>query len=156
MHPRESAIAEVAGRQENVITRGQLLALGVGRRAIARRLENGRWQRIHSGVYLVGPAAPTQMARMRAAVLACGDGAAISHRTAALFWQVMPSTVREGDVHVTVAGRNPGQRPGICLHRATELAPSEVVTKAGLMLTSPARTIRKMALGGLEPPPDRL
>jgi very-short-patch-repair endonuclease len=144
MHPLEREIAEVAGRQDNVITRAQLFALGAGRRVIARRLESGRWQRLHTGVYLIGPAPPTATARARAAVLWCGDGAVISHRTAAEIWQLLPAAA-EPETHVTVAGRNPGPRVGVRAHRVRALASADVATKLGLPLTTPARTICDLA-----------
>jgi very-short-patch-repair endonuclease len=143
MHAQERGIAEIAGRQDNVITREQLLSVGVGRGAIAHRLADGLLRRIHQGVYLIGPAPPTAIARARAASLACGDGAVISHSTAAELWEVRPPA--GGDVHVTVVGRNPGRRPGICLHRVIALARLEVVSRRGLAVTSPARTICDLA-----------
>jgi very-short-patch-repair endonuclease len=143
MHAQERAIGEIAGRQDNVITREQLVALGIGRGAIAHRLTDGLLQRMHQGVYLIGPAAPTVIARARAASLACGDGAVISHRTAAELWELAPQA--GGDAHVTVAGRNPGRRPGICLHRVIALARFEMVSRQRLTVTSPARTICDLA-----------
>ncbi len=143
MHAQERAIGEIAGRQDNVITREQLLHLGVGRGAIAHRLGDGLLQRMHQGVYLIGPAPPTAMARARAASLVCGEGAVLSHRTAAEIWGLVPPA--GGEVHVTVTGRNPGRRPGIRLHRVIELARFEVAAKRGLAVTSPARTICDLA-----------
>ena len=91
MHPLELRIAQVAGRQDNLITWDQLVRIGIGRRAVARRVENGRWQRIHKAVYLIGPAPPTLSAKARAAAFTCGDGAAVSHRTAAVIWKLVPA-----------------------------------------------------------------
>jgi very-short-patch-repair endonuclease len=142
MHPRDPTIDQLARRHENVITRAQVLSLGAGPRLIARRLENGRWQRLHNGIYLVGPAPPTPRARARAALLACGEGAVLSHRTAAEMWGMLPP----GDeLHVTVPGRNPGQREGVRVHRVAELPAREVAVRDRLPLTSPARTICDIA-----------
>jgi very-short-patch-repair endonuclease len=144
MHPLELQIAQIAGRQDNLITWEQLVRIGVGRRSVARRVENGRWQRIHKAVYLIGPAPPTLSAKARAAAFAVGDGAAISHRAAAVIWALVPVTA-EPELHVTVAGRNPGVKPGIHVHRVAELPPNEVATKDGIPLTTPARTICDLA-----------
>jgi very-short-patch-repair endonuclease/predicted transcriptional regulator of viral defense system len=146
MHAADATIAKVAGRQDNVISREQLLAIGVGRGVIARQLERGRWQRLHRNVYLIGPAPPTLRARARAATMTCGEGAAVSHRTAAALYGLMPP---RGDVHVTVPGRNPGNRQGVQIHRVTTLSFDEIVVRDGLTLTSPARTICDVA--GTEP-----
>jgi len=86
MHDLERAIGEIAGRQENLITRDQVLSLGVGRGAIEHRVAIGRWQRLHRCIYLIGSAPPTLLALARAAALALGDGAVVSHRTAAVVW----------------------------------------------------------------------
>src|SRR5690242_4326047 len=143
MPPLEFDIGEVAGRQENVITRAQLFELGVGARVIERRLERGRWQRLHNGVYLIGPAPPTLSARARAAAFACGDGAVVSHCTAAQLWDLLNAGA--SDVHVTVCGRNPGPRRGIRTHRVRRLPEEEVTIRHGIPLTTPARTICDLA-----------
>jgi hypothetical protein len=73
MQARELAITELAGRQDNMVSREQLREIGVGRGAIAHRVSAGRWQRVHANVYLVAPAPLDLKARARAAALACGQ-----------------------------------------------------------------------------------
>lgn len=142
MHPADASIAGLASRQDNVVSRAQLFAIGVGRRTMARQLERGRWQRLHRGIYLIGPAPPTPRASARAALLSCGEDSVISHRTAAaLYGLIAPAD----DVHVTVPDRNPGSRPGLRTHRVTTLSFIDVVTRDDLRLTSPARTICDVA-----------
>jgi predicted transcriptional regulator of viral defense system len=87
------------------------------------------------------------VARARAAVLASGPAAVVSHRSAAELWGLMPEST--GDVHVTVVGRNPGVRAGIQAHRVAKLPAAEVRKIRGIPLTSPARTICDIA--GSEP-----
>lgn len=143
MHAVERAIARVGRRQDNVITHDQLLEAGLGRGGIARRLA-ARWmQHMHRGVYLLGAAPPTQMARARAAVMACGEGAVLSHRSAAEIYGLLPEA--GGAVDVTVVGRNPGAEPGIRLHRPRALARHDVVTVRGMRVTSIARTLCDLA-----------
>jgi len=139
----ERVIAAVAGRQDNVITLDQLLGAGLGRGAVAHRLEARTIQRMHRTVYLLGAAPPTPMARARGAVLAVGDAAALSHRSAAELYGLLPAA--SGDVDVTVVGSNPGVHPGIRLHRPRALAPIDVVTMGGMRITSVARTICDLA-----------
>jgi very-short-patch-repair endonuclease len=144
----ERAIARIGRRQDNVITRQQLLEAGLGPGAIEHRVETSMMQRLHRGVYLLGAAPPTQMARARAAVLACGPGAVLSHRSAAVLYRLLPEAA--GDVDVTVVGRNPGAHPGIRLHRPRALARVDVVTERGVRVTTVARTICDLA--ATEPP----
>lgn len=75
-----------------------------------------------------------------AAPLACGEGAAVSHRSAAELWGLLRP--KGGSIHISVSG-NAGraQRIGIRLHRRTALR-SEVVTRRhGIPVTKPAQTI---------------
>ena len=69
----------LARRQHGVVTRRQLLELGFSREAINHRIERGRLHRVYDGVYAVGRRELTRHRRWMAAVLACGDGAALSH-----------------------------------------------------------------------------
>ena len=88
-------------RQAGVITRAQALAAGISRHAIYARLEAGRWQRLHLGVYVSysGPLARESM--MWAAVLAAGPEAVLSHRTSAELHGLLVAAKAE-PIHVTV------------------------------------------------------
>ena len=78
----------IAAAQHGAITAAQLAAAGIGRRAIARRLADGRLQRVHRGVYLAGPV-ESPHARASAALLAAGPTAVLSHRSAAELWELL-------------------------------------------------------------------
>jgi predicted transcriptional regulator of viral defense system len=84
-HDVEDQIATVARRQHGVVTRAQLLGLGLRTGAVRRRTTSGRLHRLHRGVYLVGPIMPAR-AREMAAALACGPGGVVSHLSAASLW----------------------------------------------------------------------
>src|ERR1700759_1983696 len=93
---------DIARRQHGVIARIQLLALGYTDGAIRHRLAKGRLHRVYPGVYAVGRRELTQEGRWMAAVLACGDTAALSHDSAAALWGIAkPATAR---IHVSVLG----------------------------------------------------
>lgn len=76
----EAAVLWVAGRQLALITVPQLQLAGIGRGGVRRRGQNGTLHRMYRGVYLVGHPTPVPGAVELGAVLACGDGAFISHR----------------------------------------------------------------------------
>lgn len=77
-----------------------------------------------------------------AAVLACGPGAVLSHRTAAALWGLRSSA---GAIHVTAPSRSGRERRrGIVLHRAL-LDASEITETDGLPVTTPARTLLDLA-----------
>src|SRR3954468_16157056 len=90
--PGDRAIADLAARQHGVVAYWQLLALGVGRRAIQRRVATGRLHRVQFGVYAVGHAVLTWHGRCLAAVLSYGPDAVLSHRTAVGLWELRPTS----------------------------------------------------------------
>ncbi len=131
------AVAKVALRQHGNITRIQLYALGVGDRAIARRVKAGRLYRVFRGVYAVGRPATTQLERAAAAVLACGPGAVLSHFSALSLWGFAKGWPPAPEVMI-VGDRRP---PGIVVHRTLNLPRRDVRFQLGIRATSPARTM---------------
>ena len=117
----DAAVARVAARQHGVVTVAQLLEVGLDKSAISRRVNAGRLHRLHRGVYAVGHRAPSWHGRWMAAVLAYGEGAVLSHHSAAALWKLLNPI--QGPIHVsipTTSGRKP-QR-GIHLHRCPTLS----------------------------------
>jgi very-short-patch-repair endonuclease len=141
----ENAIAKLAARQHGVVSAGQLHAAGFDHAAIKRRCRAGRLHRLHRGVYLVGhPVAPEHAAEI-AAVLACGPGSVVSHRSAARLWGLPGFRAWTTPVEVTVPDRNPRCRRGIMVHRSGTLHPREVRRVHGIPVTIPARTLLDVA-----------
>jgi very-short-patch-repair endonuclease len=137
---RDLAAARVAARQHGVIGTEQLHTAGIDKSAIARRAKAGRLHRIHRGVYAVGHAGLSPKGRWKAATLACGEGAVLSHRSAAELWELLKA--RDGPVHVTVpvaSGR--ARRDGIRVHRRPSLTAAETTLRDGIPVTSPSRTL---------------
>jgi very-short-patch-repair endonuclease len=143
MQDVERAIAKIGARQDNMISLEQLLSAGLGRGAVAHRVRARSMQRLHRTVYLLGAAPPTLMGRTRAAAMACGAGAVVSHRSAAEMFGLLPES--KGDVDVTVAGRNFAARSGIRRHRVARLPRHEVTKMRGIPMTTVARTIADLA-----------
>jgi very-short-patch-repair endonuclease len=76
-----------------------------------------------------------------AAVLACGPGAALSHRSAAALWAITPPW--RGAVDVTATGRR--RHRGITTHRSTTLTRADITRHYGIPITTPARTLHDLA-----------
>lgn len=117
----DSAVAKIALRQHGVVTRRQLDSAALGARAIRNRVARGQLHRIHRGVYAVGHRSLSWHGRWMAAVLACGEGAVLSHVSAAVLWELLRPL--DGPVHVSVpstSGR--ARRRGIHLHRCPSLS----------------------------------
>lgn len=126
------------------MTRAQLLAAGIGRGAIQWRLDAGRLHRIYAGVYLVGDLAAPPLAKQMAAVLACGERAVISHRSAAALWRLLPDRP-DADPEVTVAAARARQRRGIRTHRTASLDRRDVRRIERIPVTAPARSLLDLA-----------
>jgi very-short-patch-repair endonuclease len=163
----DHVIAAVATRQHGVISTRQLLDAGLSLSGISRRVRNGRLHREHRGVYSVGHVARSPARRWMAAVIACrrddsiaGEdeaipilerwGAALSHLSAAYLWGILPT--KEGPVDISIP-ENGGkaERRGVRVHRCRTLIPAVVTLRAGIPVTTPARTLadlRKVASRG--------
>jgi very-short-patch-repair endonuclease len=140
-------IHRIARRQKGVVTRGQLLAAGVKGHVIDHALTSHRLIVLHRGVYQAGPVLQP-WGRELAAVLACRDGAVVSHRSAAVLWGLLPSSP-ERTVDVTVAGPLRGRHDGICVHRVNPALPRvDTPKRDGVPVTSPARTLLDLAATG--------
>lgn len=149
----DEKIAALARRQYGVVSANQLRELSLGEGAIRARLRAGRLHVVHRGVYAVGHTALPPPARWLAAVLATGRvrrasggsvldywGAAVSHRSAASVWDLLP--ISAGPVHVVVAGTGgKARRSGIHVHRSRSLRDGDVTLRHGIPVTTPARTI---------------
>lgn len=139
--PRGRELAAIATRQHGVVTRAQLEELGLSRRAIGRRISSGHLDPLYRGVYAVGHRAVSREGRWLAAVLAVGDGAVLSHRSAAALWGLRATARARIEVTTERALRS---RPGIQLHRAG-VAADEVAVERGVPVTSVHRTLVDLA-----------
>ena len=142
---RELALARLAQPQRGLATRVQLLAIGFSPTEIQGRIERGLLHPVHRGVYRVGHTAPLEFAAEMAAVLACGSRTALSGRSGAYVWALLPRP--QGPVQVSGMVRR--ERPGIRARRVP-LRRSEVTRCRGIPITSVARTVVDLA-SELEP-----
>jgi predicted transcriptional regulator of viral defense system len=133
----------LAGRQHGIVARRQLLALGFSRRSIEHRIARGRLHPVMRGVYAVGWPRLTRERRWMAAVLACGEGAVLSHRSAAALWCI--GSESRGQIDVTVKRHTELRRSGLRVHRRPALRVEDVVRRHGIPVTSPVRTLIDVA-----------
>jgi hypothetical protein len=116
----------VLDAQCGIVDRRQALRLGFSTRQIERRLSSGKWRRVHEGVYATFSGPLSREARLWAAVRRAGDGAMLSHQTAAEV-QGLIDRPASGDIHLTVdIRRRPVQRKpirGIVIHRSGQSRP---------------------------------
>jgi hypothetical protein len=147
--PGGRRIAAVAGRQHGIVTVAQLRDAGFDESAVRRAIQAGRLHRIHRGVYAVGHRSLSWRGRWTAAVLAVGDGAALSHTCAAALWGFLRPI--PGPIHVILDARSGrARRRGIALHRCSTLSRGDLTRRHGIAVTTPARTIEDIR-GTIEP-----
>lgn len=131
-----------------MVTRTQLREAGLADGAIRSRLRAHGLLPLHQGVYilgsLVGSLRPPRHREM-AAVLACGRGAAVGHRSALWLLELLPARP-PGPVHLVLeAGRC--RRPGVVAHRVVSLPASDVHEITGIPATTAIRSILDAAAG---------
>jgi hypothetical protein len=129
----------VAGEQNTVISTRQLAACGLDSDAITVRTRRAQLRRVHRGVYAFGAGVLTLRGELTAAVLACGDGAVLSHRSAAAWWEMLAWDRREVEIIVPRgAGRG---LVGIRPRWSRSLDQRDVWRRDNILVTSPARTV---------------
>lgn len=103
-----------------MLSHSQAIGAGLSRHVIAGRLESGQWQRLHWGVFATFSGPVPRDALLWGAVLRAGDGAVLSHHTAAELWKLADESLEA--IHVTVR-RNAGvpDIPGIVIHHSSRL-----------------------------------
>ncbi|HEV2819564.1 MAG TPA: DUF559 domain-containing protein [Solirubrobacteraceae bacterium] len=143
----DGLLARFALAQGGAVGRGQLLAHGIGKGAIDRRLASGHLHTLMlagrrlAGVYAVGRAVlDPGVGWQWAAWLACGAKSVMTHRTAADVIDLLASRRLE----VTIPPRARRRPAGITVHRHA-LDPRDITTVNGLPTTSWARTVLDLA-----------
>jgi predicted transcriptional regulator of viral defense system len=140
--PPDRRVAKLAARQWGVVSLAQLRAAGLSDDAVQRRVGAGRLHRLHHGVYAVGHTVLKREGRWLAAVLACGDTAVLSHRSAAAHWGLLQSEATRTDVTTL---RTRAGNATIRLHRSHSLIACDTDTHQGIPITSVARTLLDLA-----------
>ena len=86
--------------QCGIVDRSQVRQAGFTIRQIEHRLNSGKWQRVYSGVYATFTGPLTHEARLWAALRHAGEGAMLSHETAAELHGLIDKPASE--IHVMV------------------------------------------------------
>lgn len=148
----------LVARQHGIVARVQLLALGFSAAAIQHRIDYGRLHPVMRGIYAVGWPYLDRRRRWAAAVLAAatgdhaahlptqpylGDGAALSHRSAAALWGI--GAEQPGRIDLSVRRTQDVRRSGLLVRRRPSLPASEIRLMDDLPVTSPVQTLVDMA-----------
>lgn len=127
--------------QHGVLSYAQAMAFGISHGTIRAQVAAGRWAVLSRGVYFAVNGRPGWESRLWAALLACGDGAVLSHWTAAVIWGL---TNRDGASHLVEvsipADRQEVSIPGVRVRRS-RLLPHKATRLRGLPVTTAADTV---------------
>jgi very-short-patch-repair endonuclease len=143
--PPDEIVAQIAARQHGVVSLAQLYWAGLNWEQVRHRVRSGRLHRIHRGVYAVGRPEVGIKGRWKAATLALGERAALSHRSAAELWKMVERRV--GLIDVSVWGRSGrATHDGLRIHRPRRLTSAETTLRDGISVTTPRRTLADLRL----------
>ena len=151
--PDAVALNRVSYGQDGYFTARQAREAGFSPQLLAHHVRSGRYERIRRGLYRLRGYPGSSHEEVRAKWLAVGtERAVVSHESALELHglsDVLPNTV-----HLLVDRDERGIRrlQGVTLHTTTKaLEPSEVVSRDGIRLTDPVRSILDAAGAGTAP-----
>ena len=133
-------VAEKAAGEWGVLSVAELRGCGLDDEAIGRRVRSGTLARVHRGVYAVGHTGLTMRGWFLAAVKACGEGAVLSHFSAAALWDLLPYDPNRAP---DVIARGPRRIPGVNTHRSNKPPPQ--IRYDRIPVTTPARTLADLS-----------
>jgi hypothetical protein len=117
--------------QCGIIDLSQARQVGFSKRQIWHRVQSGRWQHVHEGVYATFTGTLPRGAQLWAALRRAGEGAILSHETAAEEHGLIDSRA-SSTIHITVpSARRPVQRGsirGVVIHRSNQSRPQLPIT----------------------------
>jgi hypothetical protein len=138
---RYARAAELAGRQWGNITAAQLRALGFSKGAIQWMVEHGLLHRRHRGVFAFGAPSRAPESKWAAALLAAGDGSALSDTSAAAFYGQLP-------VRAVIEVVAPTRRRGDAMLKVRTPKRFDWTERRGIRATTPAQTLLDLAAIG--------
>lgn len=129
-------LATHARAHHGVFDHRQLDALGIGTDQRRRNVDNGRWQRLHEGVFAASTTPRTFELELEAA-LAAMPAAALSHRAAAL---ALGLGELDQVVEISVEPGRRNRLAGVRVHQ-TPLPADHVTRRSGWRVTTVERTL---------------
>lgn len=151
--PDAVGLNRVAYSQDGYFTSRQAGEHGFSAQLLAHHVRSGRYERIRRGLYRLRDYPGSAHEEVREKWLAVGaERAVVSHESALELHglsDVLPSTV-----HLLVGRDDRGLKPprGVTLHTTTgPVGSAEVVTREGIRVTAPARSIVDAASAGTAP-----
>jgi predicted transcriptional regulator of viral defense system len=150
--PDATGLNRVAYAQDGLFTVRQAREWGFSPQLLAHHVNSGRYEHVRRGLFRLRDYPGSSHEDVRAKWLAVGaDRAVVSHESALEFHglsDVLPNTVH---LLVTRSDRGIKPPPGVTLHTTTDLDSSDVVTREGIRVAAPVRSIVDAARAGTAP-----
>lgn len=137
----EGPIRAMAESRYGLVDRKTALWSGLTDHYISTQIELGRWRQPHPGVYYLNATPLKWRGRVLAAVMAGGDAALASHRTAGVLWGLEGFKTRA--IEITVPFSDEPMPKRTIVHRTRRLLPAGEVM--GIPATSVERTLLDLA-----------
>ena len=150
--PDSEALFSTASEQAGYFTAAQARKAGYSWPLMSYHAKQGRFVRVARGLYRLRDYPSSPREELIAAWLRLAPDAAVSHESALEILDL--SDVIPSSIHVTVprARRKLSRMPGVSIHTTIRpLEVTDVVTRDGIRLTAPARTIVDVAEAGTAP-----
>ncbi|MHB8492631.1 MAG: type IV toxin-antitoxin system AbiEi family antitoxin domain-containing protein [Solirubrobacteraceae bacterium] len=152
-HPDHAALERLAYSQDGLFSSRQAAEAGFSPQLLSHYARSGRFERIGRGVYRLREHPPSPLTQARGHLLTMGnEEAVISHESALAILDL--ADVSPNRVHITVPRRRRSVTvpDRVELHTATRPPTgAEVVRRAGVPVTAPARAIADAAFAGSAP-----
>ena len=142
-------LARFAESHHSVFSTSDAVDAGLSRGRRQRR-SSAEWTRIHRGVFRSAGAGPSWFSDLRAAVVAGGDGAAISHRTAAAVYE-LPGACRD-PIEIVCRRWERARHPGLVVHESRSLTATDMALIDGIAVVRAELAILQLA--GWKPRPN--
>lgn len=127
------------------MTTSQLADCGLSRWILGRLVDEGVVRLVRPGVYAVGGRRASGWEAAMAAGLLVGPDGALSHATAAGVHRLPQLALPADPPELSVSGSRHPRLAGVVVHRVRHLDPLDVVTRHGVQVTSPERTMVDLA-----------
>jgi very-short-patch-repair endonuclease len=140
----EKRLVQLASKQFDLVTAREFAKCQLSRSWLRRRMETGEWTQLHRGIFKLGSSTPNPDQLEMAAMLAAGDGAVLSHASAAR--RLGLDVPRSQAVQITIpASRDLVRLSGVQVWRSRDLIESDITKRGPFRLTHLARTMIDLA-----------
>lgn len=142
MSPQIKALMEYAKSMKGVVTRSEVIALGISSSTLDRMVINGVLDRPRPGIYTLPGLRDDHLTMLH---VACRKLAAVvSHMSAAAIHEL--STYSYMKPTVSVPRRRTKELLGVTVHQLTDLTDDHIEVVDGLPVTTPERTVIDLAM----------